>query len=154
MKNAQIPAITEYPPLATDIPAGDQAHVTQGAQAADGWISRAWDDGEPHLEHLARLTAQQEGHAKEAYCAGYLGRLHQLLRTPRLEPGQQLVSGSDELTLVLFELVKEVAVQGYKGNLKAKSFAARDLMRRVMQTADAMHDVTDEMSGVAGGSHE
>lgn len=154
MKNAQIPATAEYPPLAADIPASDQHQVTQGAEAADGWLGRAWDDGEPHLEHLARLTDHQEIHAKEAYCAGYLGRLHQQLRTPRVEPGQQLISGSDELTLVLFGMVKELAKQSDKGNIKAKSFPARDLMRRIVQTADAMRDVTDEVSGIAGGGYE
>lgn len=151
MNNAHIPATAEYPSLETGIPASEQCHVTQGAQAAAGWLARSWDDGEPHLEHLSRLTAQHEAREKEAYCAGFLGRLHQHMRTPLVEPGRQLISGSDELTLVLFELVKEVAVQSQKGNIKAKSFPARDLVRRVEQMANAMHDVTDEMTSRAGG---
>lgn len=159
MTYAIIPSTSGYPELMTDSPACHQAAVEAGARAADEWLSRPWDDGEPHLMHMAEATpkamieAGQE--CRAAFSAGYMGRIHQHLRTPRVTaPGQQLVSGSDELTVVLFNMLKDVAAQSSKGKLKAKSFQARDLMRRVEQLADAMHDVTDEVNAMAGGRHE
>lgn len=153
MNHAQIPATAGYPPLMTESPADLQAHVDQGARAADAWLARPWDDGEPHLEHLASLTPGPDNAAQDAYRAGYMGRIHQHLRTPHVEPGKQLISGSDELTMVLFNLLQEVAEQSGKGKLKPKSFAARDVMHRLEALAGALHDATDEINAEAGARH-
>lgn len=153
MTNAQIPATAGYPPLMTESPVELQSIVEQGAQAAEAWISRPWDDGEPHLEHLASLTPHADSPEQDAFRAGYMGRIHQHLRTPNVGAGKQVISGSDELTMVLFNLLKEVAAQSSKGKLKAKSFAARDTMRRLEALADALHDATDEISAAGGGHH-
>lgn len=152
---AQVPPAPGYPALMTDSPSEFQAHVDQGALAADSWLARPWDDGDPHWDHLVSLAPDHGSPEQDAFRAGYMGRIHQHLRTPRVtNPGQQLVSGSDELTHLLFQMLKDVATQSGKGKLKAKSFQARDLMRRVEQLADAVHDVTDEVNGMAGGRHE
>lgn len=151
MTYAQIPPTAGYPPLMTECPAELQPLVEQGAQAAEAWFSRSWDDGEPHLEHLATLAPDENSPEQDAFRAGYLGRIHQHLRAPDAGPGKQVISGSDELTMVLFNLLKEVAAQSSKGKLKAKSFAARDVMRRLEALADALHDATDEIN--AGGGH-
>ncbi|AXY43913.1 hypothetical protein [Halomonas sp. JS92-SW72] len=155
MTYAIIPPTPGYPELVTDIPARDQGSVEAGARAAELWMARPWDDLQPYYAHLNEVLPDRFHEHRDAFTAGYLGRIHQHLRTPRVAGrGQQLVSGSDELTVVLFNMLKDVAAQSSKGKLKAKSFQARDLMRRVEQLANAMHDVTDEVNGMAGGRHE
>lgn len=154
MTYATIPAIAGYPEMMTDIPARDQGSVEAGVRAAEVWLARPWDDAQSHHEYLTQVLPSQFSEHRDAFASGYLGRIHQQLRTPKVEPGQQLLSGSDELTQTLFQMLKDVAAHSSKGKLKAKSFQARDLMRRIEQLAGAIHDVTDEVNAMAGGHHE
>ncbi|MBZ9540508.1 hypothetical protein [Modicisalibacter tunisiensis] len=153
MTNAIIPAIAGYPEMVTDIPARDQGSVEAGARAAETWLARPWDDPISHHEHLSQVIPDRFPAHRDAFASGYLGRIHQHLRTPKVAPGQQIVSGEDELTAVLFAMLEEVANVSRKGKLKARSFEARDVMRRVEGLSGAMRDASEEINAEAGGRH-
>lgn len=154
MPYATVPALKGYPEVQTGSPAELQRHVERGAQAADQWLAKPWDDAEPHTEHLRSILRCVTTPEDQAYEDGYMGRIHQHLRTPVADSGQVVACGTDELTHTLYHLVKEAARNAAKGKLKAKSFAARDLLRRIQTMAEAVEDKTDEINAKARGNHD
>lgn len=153
MTKAIIPAIAGYPELVTDIPARDQGSVEAGARAAEVWLARPWDDPVSHHENLAQVIPDRFPEHRDAFASGYLGRIHQHLRTPKAAPGQQIVSSEEELTAVLFAMLEEVANVSRNGELKARSFEARGVMRRVEGLSNAIRNVSEEVNSEAGGQH-
>lgn len=153
MTYAIIPAIAGYPEMVTDIPARHQGTVEAGARAAEAWLSRPWDDPQSHHENLALVVPSGTHSQREAFASGYLGRIHQHLRTPEAAPGQQVVSGEDELTAVMFAMLEEVANASRAGEIKARSFDARRVIGRLEGLSNAIRDASEEFNAKAGGHH-
>lgn len=153
MTHAIVPATPGYPELVTDIPARDQGSVEAGARAAELWMARPWNDPVSHHENLAQVIPDRFPEHRDAFASGYLGRIHQHLRTPKVAPGQQIVSGEGELASLLFAMLEEVANISRKGELKARSFEARDVMRRLEGLSNAMRDASEGINAEAGGRH-
>lgn len=154
MTRATIPATPHYPEMILDDPATEQVTVDAGIRAANEWLSRPWDDGQSHFTHFAEAVAEVAESHRDAFAAGYLGRIHQNIKAPQADPGQQLIHAPDNLIQTILCLLKDVAEKSSDGKLKAKGHAARDLMRRVEGLAAAMHDATEEVNAMARGHHD
>lgn len=148
MSFAKIPAAYGQAHLITRLPGDQQYLVDLGAERADRWILD--NQGLTHEECMLSALRDLKQSSQRPFSDGYLGRIHQRLKSAEAFDPAAVIAAGSEMTQALLEMSRECLSLVKAGHLTADSKAMDYLVR--LEALEA--SITECPASEQGGGHE